>query len=401
MISREPGPAPRGRSRRRLGPFAAVVAGASCGAATAFAVVAADGRDGNATPVARTVRQQPEATGRPPAPADTAGLGRVVPAPARPSARPDRRCHVDRLLVPSCGAWWGAAVNTWPQGPALRAFERKIGRPVGVYHTYYRGRKIFPSAGDIALAREPGRRRLLLLNWKPDAPGTTWRQVADGAVDDHIDRLSKHFREKFPERFWLAIHHEPEEEVRETPGSGYTAADYRAMFRHVVQRFRRNGVDNAVFTMVYMGYSGYVVKPWFRTLYPGDDVVDWIGFDPYAEPRVRSFAQLVDEAAPRERDLGIAGFYRWSRRNLSDDKPLMLSEWGGTEMTGDPAKKAELFRSIGRQIERFPALKALVYWEHHNGPKFGDTRVDASPQSLAAYRELGRRPYFNPPVPKR
>ncbi|GAA2604897.1 hypothetical protein SMC26_11355 [Actinomadura fulvescens] len=381
----------------------AVVTGASC--AFAAALVALNLADGSgpatraAAPWYQQIHKAPIAAAGAAEKARN-GDGARLSSQERATTRPKARCTVNRVLAPSCGAWWGVAVNDYPQPKALRAFERKIDRSVAIYHRYYRGKKVFPSRTDIALAREPGRRRLLMLNWKPDA-GESWARVASGSMDGHIDELSAHIKQKFPERFWLAIHHEPEEEVREQAGSGYRAADYRAMFRHVVKRFRRNGVDNVVFSMIYMGYSGYVVKPWFKTLYPGNDVVDWIGFDAYADPSVKTFAHLVDRAAPREHKLGIAGFYRWARKNLSNRKPLMLSEWGGTEMSGDPRDKAELFRSIARQIKSYPALKALIYWDAQNGHKFGNTRVDASDQSLRAYRKLGHMPYFNPPVPRR
>ncbi|SEG46721.1 Glycosyl hydrolase family 26 [Thermomonospora echinospora] len=389
--------------RFRIRPVLAAVTGVCCGAVATMVALDPGTPSGQAFSASQAVRQEGPRPVPPPIERLPDVPGNAVPdsrdaAPAAP--RQTGECTVDRLLVPSCGAWWGAAVSDFPQDQAVRDFEHKIGRPLAIYHDYHRGRKLFPTETDIAIAREPGRRRLLLLNWKPD-DGESWAQVAAGSMDDHIDVLSRHIKRNFPERFWLAIHHEPEDEVRESPGSGYTATDFRNMFRHVVQRFRANGVDNAIFTVVFMAYSGYVIKPWYKKLYPGDDVVDWIGYDAYAFATTKTFSQLVDQAAPNEHKQGLEGFYRWSRRHFSDDKPMMLGEWGGSELSGDPGDKARLFRSLGRQIKNFPALKALVYWEHPNGPKFGDTRVDSSPMALQAYREIGRLPYFNPPVPPR
>ena len=92
-------------------------------------------------------------------------------------------------------------------------------------------------------------RRILLLNWKPDI-GRSWASVAAGSMDGQIDRLAAHIKATFPEKFFMVIHHEPEEEVRPAAGSGYTADDFRNMFRHVVKRFRADGVHNALFTVV-------------------------------------------------------------------------------------------------------------------------------------------------------
>ena len=303
-------------------------------------------------------------------------------------------CTVSATLVPSCGAWWGvapAAFTSTSRTGALRDFERKIGRTVDIYHAFHRGEQIFPTEEEMAIAREPGRHRTLLLNWKPDW-GRSWAAVADGAMDGHIDRLAAHVTARFPERFFLVIHHEPEEEVRLDAGSGHTAADFRNMFRHVVQRLRARGVHNAVFTAVFMGSPKWGVKPWFDQLYPGDDVVDWLGMDPYATPDTRDFAHLVNKNSRLER--GFPGFYNWSAK-IARGKPVMVAEWG---TTSPDARQAAFYRSVAAQLGRFPRIKALVYFETPSGPYADgtiDTRIDASEEALRAYRALGNHPMLN------
>lgn len=333
----------------------------------------------------------------------------VAAAPAVPTASPSatarprherkgkagkrERCPVSSKLVPSCGVWWGVAPGAFTKQPrevALRQFERKIGRPVDIYHAYHRGKQLFPTPKEIAIAREPGRPRMLLLNWKPG--GRSWASVAKGepAVDRHIDRLSAHIKRNFPEKFWMVIHHEPEEEVRPKPGSGFTARDFAGMFRHVVQRFRRNGVDNVLFTPVFMGSQVWGKEPWFDDLYPGNDVVDWVGYDPYAPPPTRDFAHLVNKKTSQGR--GFPGFYDWTRK-VAPGKPLMLAEWGVFEQRGNPGRKPRFYRSVAEQIGRFPRLKALVYFDSPRAPR-GDTRIDSTAAALEAYRALSARPAF-------
>src|SRR5690606_22122370 len=131
---------------------------------------------------------------------------------------------------------------------------------------YHRGDELFPTPQEREVAKGS---RLLLIDWKP-APDRTWAQVARGAVDDRIDRLADHIVRTFPgRRFFLSIHHEPERDVRR--GGGYSAADYAAMYRHIVTRLRDHGVRNAVTVMTYMGVPNWADKPWFEQLYPGDD----------------------------------------------------------------------------------------------------------------------------------
>ncbi|WP_433214644.1 hypothetical protein ACQP00_04360 [Dactylosporangium sp. CS-047395] len=166
-----------------------------------------------------------------------------------------RRCAVDAKLVPRCGLLWGVAPGAFtdlPAGRALGNFERTTGRPADVLHSYHRGDEVFPTADEIAAVRQP-RKRILFANWKV-AWNTTWADVAAGGEDARIDTAAARFK-AFPGTMFLALHHEPENDVRS--GGGMTARDYAAMFRHTVQRLRADGVKNVVFVLVYMAY-----QPW-------------------------------------------------------------------------------------------------------------------------------------------
>lgn len=325
--------------------------------------------------------------------------GNDAPEPIAKTGGPPKKCTVSAKLVPTCGAWFGVTPvtgNGLDPLSAVHAFERKIGRHVDLYHGYHQGSQPFPSPAEIALTREPGHHRMLVLNWKPDV-GRTWRQVAAGAMDKTIAREAAYLKANFRKKFWLVIHHEPEDEVRDTPGSGYTAADYRAMFRHVVARFRADGTRNALFTMVFMGFTGYMAKPWFKSLYPGDDVVDWVGFDPFAKSNIKDYANLVNKVAAEQQRLGFPGFYDYSARYFPD-KPLMLSEWAVLETPGDPARKPAFYRSVAQQFASFPRIKALAYFDTTHAPNMpdgGNTSVDATDAALRAFKALGARSEFN------
>lgn len=319
--------------------------------------------------------------------------------PAAGTTGAPKKCTVSAKLVPSCGAWWGVTpVLGGHADPttAVHDFEDQIGRTVDLYHGYHNGAELFPTPAEIALAHEPGHRRKLVLNWKPDS-GVSWRQVADGAADGVIARESAYLKANFRQKFWLVIHHEPEDEVRERPGSGYEAEDYRAMFRHVVAEFRAHGVHNALFTMVFMGFTGYMAKPWFKDLYPGDDVVDWIGYDPFAKSNITDYANLVNKVAGAQQQIGFPGFYDYSGRYFPN-KPLMLSEWAVLETPGDPGRKPAFFQSVAEQFARYPRIKAMAYYETThamNMPDGGNTSVEATPAALRAFKALSARSEFN------
>lgn len=302
--------------------------------------------------------------------------------------------------MPPFGAWWGVHPGAYtgvPKPKELAEFEQKIGgRSLDIVHQYHRGAQLFPNKKEIEMAKESGRNRLLFINWKPEM-GRTWAEVAYGnrAVDRQIDKVADHIRKNFPEPFFLTIHHEPEDEVDPEAGSGYTAKDYRAMFRHVVTRLRAGGVDNAVIVMNFMGVPQWGVKPWFGDLYPGDDVVDWIAFDQYATGRFDDLHDLVDTHHPDYPEW--PGFYSWAERHIPD-KPIMLAEWGVFERKGAPEHKPDFYRTIIQQIQYYPRLKAMVYFDSPKAPR-GDTRIDSTPAAARAYRDLSNQPYFDPPGP--
>ncbi|MFI6599035.1 glycoside hydrolase family 26 protein [Nonomuraea sp. NPDC050536] len=301
-------------------------------------------------------------------------------------------CTVTAKLIPSCGAWWGLAPEVFTgaaPAEATRHAEARMGGTADIVHVYHRGSELFPTSKEIALARDAARPRLLLINWKPSL-SHTWREIADGAVDGRIDRLADYIRQTFPERFFLTIHHEPENDVRAAEGSGMQAADYAAMYRHVVLRLRDRGVRNAVTVMTYMGAPNWAVKPWFEQLYPGDDVVDWVAMDPYADSLVHDFDGLVNKT--RKEYGQWPGFYRWMQWRFPG-KPIMIAEWGVFERYQDRTFKQTFFNSVRTQIKHYPQIKALVYFDSPRAPR-GDTRFDSDPAAGRAFTELSRDPYF-------
>jgi hypothetical protein len=296
--------------------------------------------------------------------------------------------------VPSCGAWVGAAANplgteSWDQ--ALPEFEKTIDRTLDIAHYYNSSPKLFPTAEMIKRAREPGKKRMLLLNWKPEM-GRTWAQVAAGdpEVDAAIDAEAKYLKSTFPEKFFLGIHHEPENEVKPAAGSGYTAKDYRAMYRHVALRLKANGVTNAVFVMNYMGTPAWGSQPWFEDLYPGDDVVDWIAEDPYIFGNSSiwwtDFASAVDRKDTYTNPKW-PGFYTWATTK-HPGKPIMLGEWGVNEQTTFSKTKADMLRTVHDGLAKRPAIKALVYWNETKFDPVGETRLDSSTASRTAAQEV-------------
>jgi hypothetical protein len=305
---------------------------------------------------------------------------------------PTAPCEVSDLLVPSCGAWLGASTPSsdgrYDYVRGLDEYERLVGVPPAILHYYQRGPEAFPTAEQRALAERPGApRSILYFNWKP-APDLTWRQIADGMADRSIELVAAGL-EAYPHRMFLTIQHEPENDVIDRAGSGMTTTDYVDMYRHVVANLRALGVDNVVYVMGYMGFERWASI--VDELYPGDDVVDWIAYDPYGFRSDDTFAEVLDKPGPD----GWPGFYSWATAT-SPGTPIMLAEWG-FNLPEQPRAADILATAPGTLRRDFPMIKALVYWNSRG------SRVDArlaqggrsADAFAAAYAEFARDPYFN------
>lgn len=323
------------------------------------------------------------------------GASPAAAAAPAPAAAPTG-CSVNAQLVPTCGKTL-SGVYARPRGSesratALRDFESRTGGRTQIVHYFYTGDKSFPPAPDRNSLRQDGVQRLLLANWKV-AAGYTWRQVADGKADARIIRQARYLRDNFPARFFLTIHHEPENDVKPQAGSGFTAKDYAAMYRRTVNVLRANGATNFVPVLNLMGSQKWATQPWFKDLYPGDSYVGWLGFAGYATKTfgVQSgyFPDMLNRFFGAGGSVAWRGAYAWATKN-HPGKPIMLAEWGVGEKPGSASWKSDFFRSVGPSMKRFPALKALVYFNNHDAYKADDVRVNSSATSLSGYSSMVR-----------
>jgi beta-mannanase len=329
-----------------------------------------------------------------------AGITFVAPGPAEAATTappPAANCVTGALLVPSCGVLWGAAAGGFtslPRDQELKTWERTSGRTATIFHTYHRGDEKFPTASEIAMARDTAHPRVLLLNWRVEY-GSTWADVAAGKLDARIDAFAARVKATFPEKFFLVLNHEPEDDVIPTAGSGRTAKDFAASYRHVTLRLRAKGVTNAISVVAYMGNEKWMAKSWWKDLYPGDDVVDWVGLDSYVSSEKDyyhsgMFADLLDRRAANG-----TGFYDWAVTQ-HPAKPVMVAEWGAYHRVGKVVSKAAQFNSVIPELAKRPAIKAIVYFDTRDDATGDrDISIDSSAPSLAAFRKLAANPQFN------
>jgi len=319
----------------------------------------------------------------------------ATPAPTDPPA--SGGCVTGALLVPSCGVLWGAAAGGFTDAPrdkALLDWEKLSGRTASIFHAYHKGNEPFPTKSEIALTRDAAHPRVLLLNWKI-AYGSTWAKVAAGEQDKRIDAFASRVKATYAEKFFLVLNHEPENDVVARAGSGMTAKDFAAMYRHTILRLRAKGVTNVVNVLAYMGNEKWMSQSWWNDLYPGDDVVDWMGLDSYVSAEkgtyhYGAFADLLD----RKGSSGPA-FYDWAV-GKHPSKPMMIAEWGAYHRVGHAVDKAAQFNSVLPELAKRPQIKAIVYFDTaHDDQGDRDISINSMPSSLNAFRKLAASPLFD------
>ncbi|GLW99709.1 glycosyl hydrolase [Microtetraspora sp. NBRC 16547] len=320
----------------------------------------------------------------------TAALGCRPDTTAVTEASPttSEKCPPDDRLVPRCGAWWG--ISTPPlRGSlslAVESVESDIGRRFALVYDFH---DMSQSPNGVLLPdnqRELGDDRILMLAWVSEewSTGTRipWTRIASGELDASvIDPQARRIKE-YGKPVMIAF--DQEMDLRGPQGAG-TPEEYIAAYRHIQDRFAEIGATNAIWAWIITGY--HKTLPRQKEYYPGDDRVDWIGFDQYnfftcqGHGEWRSFRQTVQPT------------YDWLRANGLGGKPIILSEFGTEDDPQQPGRKAEWYLDVPKVVRELSGIKAVVQWNSES--KGCDFRI-SEPNVLSSYARAGMDPYLNP-----
>ena len=184
-------------------------------------------------------------------------------------------CGMTVKLVPTCsGALWGMALPV----NQVSSLEQKVSRPLTVVKEYEDFTSAFPSASEQQLMDSGHVLHFAWTAklWSNQNATPSWKDIAAGKDDASviIPEAKRLAAVKTP--FFLDWDHEMDGKTRASWG---TPADYVAAYRHIHAVFDQYGVDKAVWAWVPTGWKGNFNK--VGAYYPGNDVVDWIGWDPY------------------------------------------------------------------------------------------------------------------------
>jgi hypothetical protein len=311
---------------------------------------------------------------------------------------------VSDKLVPTCGAWLGAWSNDHGTASGLRLqtdeHEARIGRNVNVVRWYHGDTSTSLTSDEkYYINRE---NTYLLMNWKPAQP---WANGAGSntTVNSRIDAMADSIKSVAPKKVMLNVYHEPENDVstgaNNCPSTIYASsasmgspADYVAMWKNTRARFDAKGVTNVVWTISYMSFSKYDCM--VKDLWPGNNLVDWVLYDPYP-------------GASEDWDTGFGRFYNWLETNSDSthafsSKPYGIGEWGAWHSDQTRVRQLYIDGKTALAAGKYPKIKLYAIFDAIGvqdssvdyGPATKNSNLHGSPdpQELANYKSFVQAP---------
>jgi hypothetical protein len=277
-----------------------------------------------------------------------------------------RRPHPNPVPPPTHGAFFGAYADpvtyTEPERiSAFEAFEHKLNRRLDIFHDYHTWTDPFPAQADQYFAR---RGTTVLLSWA----GTGTGQIISGRYDAMIRHRAESLAAldaKILLRWrWEMNRPNLRQEI-------HSPSDYIAAWRHIHDIFDEVGVRNVAWVWCPLTSSRADLN--FGAYYPGDDFVDWLCVDGYAE---RPGQALADVLQP---------FMNWA---ATIKKPILVGEFGAPR--GARGVRAAWLRDAERYVQGSSQIKGVCYFETLRLT----SGVSDEPDAVAAMRQWANNPYF-------
>ena len=176
------------------------------------------------------------------------------------------------------------------------------------------------------------------------------KEIANGKFDVYIDQWAITARQ-FGHPFLLRFAHEMNDPYRYPwgpPNNG--PEDLIAAWRHVNNRFKINGADNAIW--VWSPHPAYETYPQF---YPGKEYVDWIGVTALNYGSIASWSRWWSFDDIFRKFYDSVSLY---------ERPMMLTEFSSLAVGGDRA--AWFKNALDSMPLKYPAVKSIVFFHVTN-----------------------------------
>jgi hypothetical protein len=256
-------------------------------------------------------------------------------------------------------------------------------------------------------------RAVPFMNWK-FASANTLAAIASGAIDAKLTSVANQLK-TYHNKVILCFYHEFD---KQTFNTGNQPNDFADANRRAVQVMRAAGATNVEFAWNMTGYGGNTGSNGsiYNALWPGDDVMEWLTWNPYAQ----SFSTRGDLRALLTKTTGGSGgwqgMYHWAttaktvgvnglRYPFAGNRKLGTGEWGtwyatdpieGPDTDASPgtytdSQAATFLRTFDDQILEFPRIRLM---QHYNDNHNHKNHVDGHPLSEAAFFEIAHAAAF-------
>ena len=238
-------------------------------------------------------------------------------------------------------------------------------------------------------AVDGGRTLMVSINpTRSDGSEVPWRTIANAQPGSReyteMVALAEGVRQLDGE-VWVAFHHEPEAGDRQSFGN---SDDFIAAWRNFHNVFQQQGADvEWVWTMT--SWSFEVDSADRRSApkwYPGDDVVDFLGADPYNWNLCRNSAEEYQEL-----ERIVAPFLSFADQHPG--KQLVLPEFAAAE--GGKAQWLRNARDFLKRPDIASRFAAVIYF-HDTQPETPNCRwwLDSDPETLSVAQSIANDPFF-------
>jgi len=202
-------------------------------------------------------------------------------------------------------------------------------------------------------------------NHKMASPPDITRGIYDAYFNQFADTIKD-----FGDPVFISINHEMNGNwypySQDYPGTNFTAADYIAMWKHIVTLFRSRGANNVAWVWApnVPDVNGVPADAY----YPGDTYVDWIGPSFYSGNQLNAMDNLY--------------------RTYASRKPFFITEWAtspeknkwNSAFPGEAQWVAGFFEALQK---RYPRVKGISWFEWKKDD--GDHRLERVPGQQQSY----------------
>ncbi len=283
------------------------------------------------------------------------------------------------------GCYVGVYIPSAPYSmEGLIQFEDSIGHKVGIVMWFMGSTDSFPPD---ACEEVINHGAIPLITWQPflrgGENGDLLDYIAAGGWDSYLREWAQAAR-AFGKSVLIRWGHEFNGYWYDwsVPANDNDPNKFIQAWRHVHDIFTDEGATNVKWVWCPYHLSN-PDEPWNDPLlaYPGDEYVDWVGLDGYNFGTSQGWSEWLPF-----RSIYASLIRIYSTRY--PDKPIMIAEFASSEEGGD---KDAWIRELLPALVDMPQIKAIVWF---NTEKETDWRVESSPESLEAFREIMENDYF-------